>query len=173
LQSATIGWPEVSKILQSCPLLESISIISTSLIEEQTSDDEDDIFRNGAFRSRHRMASSKDYRHIELGSVAHKYLRSIRFYSSPHRSVPLDSTPLFGLLKDKGQQLRYLHAQSLYNTSWHTISVWCANLQILDLSHARTMQYSATGVSVISYFFTSVVSLVYSCYMFLDPILAL
>ena len=150
LQSATIGWVEVSNILRSCSSLDSISIVSRSLVEEQNSDDEEEIFRNGAFRSRHRMASSKGYRHIELGSVAHKSLTSVRFYSSPHRSVPLDSTPLFGLLKDKGQQLRHLHAQSLYNTSWHTISVWCANLQTLDLSHARAMQYSSTGVSFMS-----------------------
>lgn len=147
LQSDTFGWLEVSKILRSCSLLESISLVSIHLFEEQDSSDEEEgtFFMGKKLKNWHRMplAKSKD---ADLRSLVCTRLKSIRFYSSPHRSVPLDSTPVFGLLKEKGQQLCHLHAQSVYNTSWHTISVWCANLQTLDLSHAQALPYSATEV---------------------------
>lgn len=148
LQSAMFGWLEVSKILRSCTLLESVSIVSSRLGEEQDSSEEDGRGLLGVkgLRSRRQMFFNTGSQHPNLGSLVHAPLQSIRFYSSPHHAVPLDSTPLFGLLKDKGQQLRHLHAQSLYNTSWHTVSVWCANLQTLDLSHARAIPYSATGI---------------------------
>lgn len=148
LQSAMFGWLEVSKILRSCTFLESVSIVSSRLGEEQDSSEEDGRGLLGVkgLRSRRQMFFNTGSQHPNLGSLVHAPLQSIRFYSSPHHAVPLDSTPLFGLLKDKGHQLRHLHAQSLYNTSWHTVSVWCANLQTLDLSHARAIPYSATGI---------------------------
>lgn len=144
IQSATLGWPEVSKIFQSCTLLESISLVSRRLFEDPDTSDEDEVLHIGkAPRFRQKVLTSQ---HVDLRNFVCAHLRSIRFYSSPHHSVPLDLMPVLGLLKDKGQQLRELHAQSLYNTSWHTISVSCANLNTLDLSHARAIPYSATGV---------------------------
>lgn len=146
LQSDTIGWLEVSKIFRTCTSLESISIVSSCLFEEEdSSDEEEEAFLKGNKLKSWRKPLTMS-KHADLGSLVCAPLQSIRFYSSSHHSVPLDSTPVLGLLKEKGQQLRHLHAQSLYNTSWHTISVWCANLQTLDLSHAQALPYSATEV---------------------------
>ncbi|KAI5062801.1 hypothetical protein GOP47_0021348 [Adiantum capillus-veneris] len=147
LQSATLGWEEVSKIFQRCTLLESLSIVSRRLFEEPDTSDEDEVFHSGIQRrSCQKILPRSISQHADLKNFVCAPLRSIRFYSLPHHSVPLESMPLLGLLKDKGQQLRELHAQTLYNTSWHMVSVCCPNLQTLDLSHARAIPYSATGV---------------------------
>eukprot|EP00250_Pteridium_aquilinum_P017324 c23572_g1_i2 orf=1123-2619(-) len=151
LQSDYICWVDVSKIFQTCTLLESISLISRCLSVEEFSSDEEEgslpaLPRWKNRRSRYQMTNCRIPEHVDLGSLACARLQSIRFYSSPHHSVPLDSMPVFGLLREKGQQLRHLHAQSLYNISWHTVSVWCGNLQTLDLSHSRVVPYSATGI---------------------------
>ncbi|MCO5577229.1 hypothetical protein L7F22_031056 [Adiantum nelumboides] len=165
LQSATLGWHEVSKIFQQCTWLESISIVSRRLFEEPDTSDEDEVLHRGIPRRLcHKILRRSTSQNADLRHFVRAPLRSIRFYSLPHHSVPLDSLPLLGLLKDKGQQLRELHAQSLYNTSWHTVSVSCANLQTLDLSHARAIPYSATGVSSFSFGFASLLFLMfYAC----------
>lgn len=150
LHSHVFGWPEVSKILRSCASLQHLSIVSGLLIEEHNSSDEEEdiglLGSRGRLGMRRQILFGTGFEQFNLGFFVPVALCSIRLYSSPHRSVPLDSTPLSGLLKYSGQQLRHLHAQSLYNRSWHVISVSCANLQTLDLSHARAKAYEATGI---------------------------
>ncbi|KAH7292638.1 hypothetical protein KP509_29G078600 [Ceratopteris richardii] len=147
LQSSTIGWPEVYNVFQSCTFMKSLSITSRRLFEEpDTSDEDERVIHGRQSRPRARVPSHSFSQYMNPGPLVCPHLQSIRFYSATHHSVPLDSIPLVGLLKNKGHQLQELHAQSLYNTSWHMISVHCANLKVLDLSHARAMPYSATGV---------------------------
>ncbi|KAJ7524042.1 hypothetical protein O6H91_18G074500 [Diphasiastrum complanatum] len=152
LSSHEIGWPEVEKIFKGCKHLQHLSLVSPLFIKSANNgDDDNDNFdahtsssrRVGRYPSRTLQRVSS---RLDLESCFPGCLSSIRFYSSPHRSVPLDLDPLFGLIRGRGQQLQHLHGHSLFNTSWHTISIWCANLQSLDLSYASNKLLELTGV---------------------------
>ncbi|CAM6113661.1 unnamed protein product [Calypogeia fissa] len=134
LHSQLLGWPEVAQVFKSCKYLRHFSLVSPRLIPQTSGSSDDHEIRGRATKrwSRGGLYSSSE---ISLGVQMPKQLTSIRLYSSPHRSVPLEFPPMYEILFSNGHQVRQLHAQGLFNTSWEMISVWCANLKLLDLTH--------------------------------------
>eukprot|EP00249_Psilotum_nudum_P014141 c24689_g1_i1 orf=263-2077(-) len=152
LHSHAIGWLDVKKIFMSCVSLCHLSLVSSCFVDDSSSSDDEGGGRmlGGRGKFNRRGWGQNSFPPISenhnFSTVVPSSLCSLRLYSDPHHSVPLDCSPVSILLKERGHQLRHFHAQSLFNTSWHTISVWCVNLQTLDLSHAWDKQLDITGI---------------------------
>ncbi|XP_057826855.2 EIN3-binding F-box protein 1 isoform X1 [Cryptomeria japonica] len=147
----TVGWPELANIFVSLKHLEHLSIVSSKLNESADTSDEEDYLLD-----RRRMRSRMRLRNVEYASSLSDFksyvtsfpcrLSSLRLYHSPHHSVSFTSAPSIALLKSLGHQIHHLHAQNVFNGGWHSISVWCAGLETLDLSHAKNKDLQLTGI---------------------------
>lgn len=151
LYSDAIGWPELGNIFVSLEQLQHLSVVSSKLNEAlDSSDDEDDLSDGRRIRFR-RHLKNRDYASHPSGSESYGALvpcrlSSLRLYHSPHHSVSFSTAPSSALLKEISNRLHHLHAQNVFHTSWHTISVWCADLETLDLSHERNKELLFTGI---------------------------
>lgn len=155
LYSNVLGWLEVAQVFKGCEALSHFSLVSSRLLITAPGSDDDEsmdgfseIFRRG--RSSKNWGRRDGFHAALAGSLGlemPKHLTSLRLYSVPYRSVPFELPPMLDMLRSKGHQLQQLHAQGVFNTSWQTISVWCSNLKLLDLSHLRQDSLMLTGVS--------------------------
>lgn len=156
LYSDAVGWPELANIFVSLEHLEHLSIVSSNLNEPlDDSDDEDNLLNRRMIRSRRQLKNREDSYLSGLEPYSTSIppcLSSLRLYYSPHHSVSFSSAPSSTLLKHLGHQLHHLHAQNACNSGWHTISVWCASLETIDLSCARNKDLPFTGVRALILF---------------------
>lgn len=146
-----VGWPELASIFVSLEHLEHLSIVSSKLNESaETSDEEDNLLDRRRMRSRMRLrnvekaSSLSDFKSYVIPFPS--LLSSLRLYHSPHHSVSFTSAPSIALLKSLGHRLHHLHAQNIFTGGWHSISIWCAGLETLDLSNARNKDLLLTGI---------------------------
>lgn len=151
LYSDAIGWPELGHIFVSLEQLQHLSVVSSKFNESLDSSEDEDDLSDGRRMGFRRRLKNRDYASHPSGSESYGALvpcclSSLRLYHSPHHSVSFSTTPFSALLKDAGHQLHHLHAQNVFHTSWHTISVWCGNLETLDLSHERNKELLLTGI---------------------------
>jgi hypothetical protein len=151
LYSDAIGWPELGNIFVSLEQLQHLSVVSSKFNEALDSSDDEDDLSDGRRMIFRRRLKNRDYTSHPSGSESYGALvpcclSSLRLCHSPHHSVSFSTAPSSALLKDIGHRLHHLHAQNVFHTSWHTISVWCADLETLDLSHERNKELPFTGI---------------------------
>lgn len=140
INSSALGWSSVLHVFQSCQSLQDLSLCSPNLIIPQKIAADNAGYSDG-------VEVAEMYSQETLSALMPRSLVSLRLYISLHVSVPWDVIPAEDLMRFKGHQIRQLHAQNLFRTSWHKISVRCINIKSLDLSHAHHYNIKLTEVS--------------------------
>lgn len=140
INSSALGWNSVLHVFQSCRSLQDLSLCSPNLTIPQKIAADNAGYSDG-------VEVAEMYSKETLSALMPQSLVSLRLYISLHISVPWDAIPAGDLMKFKGHQIRQLHAQNLFQTSWHNISVRCVNIKLLDLSHAHHFNIKLTEVS--------------------------
>lgn len=139
INSSALGWNSVLHVFQSCRSLQDLSLCSPNLTIPQKIAADNAGYSDG-------VEVAEMYSKETLSALMPQSLVSLRLYISLHISVPWDAIPAGDLMKFKGHQIRQLHAQNLFQTSWHNISVRCVNIKLLDLSHAHHFNIKLTEV---------------------------
>jgi len=140
INSSALGWNSVLHVFRSCQSLQDLSLCSPNLMIPQKIAADNAGYSDG-------VEVAEMYSKETLSALMPQSLVSLRFYISLHISVPWDVIPAEDLMKFKGHQIRQLHAQNLFQTSWHNISVWFINIKSLDLSHAHHFNIKLTEVT--------------------------
>lgn len=144
INSSALGWSSVLHVFQSCQSLQGLSLCSPNLLIPQKIAADNAGYSDG-------VEVAEMYSKETLSALMPKSLVSLRLYVSLHTSVPWDVIPAEDLMKCKRHQIRQLHAQNLFQSSWHNISVWCINIKLLDLSHAHHFNIKLTEASFCFY----------------------
>jgi len=139
INSSALGWSSVLLVFQACQSLQELSLCSRNFIIPQKIAADNAGYSDG-------VEVAEMYSKDTLSALMPPSLVSLRFYISLHISVSWDVIPAEDLMKCKGHQIRQLHAQNLFQTSWHNISVWFINIKSLDLSHAHHFNIKLTEV---------------------------
>lgn len=137
INSSALGWRSVLHVFQSCQSLQELSLCSPNLRIPQKIAADNAGYSDG-------VEVAEMYSKDTLAALMPKSLVSLRFYISMHMSVSWDVIPAEDLMRLKGHQIRQLHAQNLFQTSWLNISEWFPNIISLDLSHAHHFNIKLT-----------------------------
>ncbi|GBG66466.1 hypothetical protein CBR_g61509 [Chara braunii] len=134
LQSPLLGWSDVQTIFSGCQRLKRFSLVSPHLQ------------LHSGRRPGGRWNAGMPRQALHLARSMPPSLSSLRLYSAPHESIPLEGKMTITLITEKGVQLEELHLQSRFQSTWQTVSVWCPSLRCLDLSHSSRSAHTFTEV---------------------------